>query len=139
VDDCTRECVAIEVDTSITGMRVKAIMERLADTRGLPRSIIVDHGPEFEGQVLDAWAYTTGVQLAFIRPGKRGLTLTAARERVDELRSRYLRGDRDLRAVLDAEQHEAERQRREAEEAEAARPVPTRLLWARCSMPTSRA
>jgi putative transposase len=70
VDDCTRECLAIEVDTSITGTRVKAVMERLAETRGLPRSITVDHGPEFEGQVLDAWAYAANVQLAFIRPGK---------------------------------------------------------------------
>jgi putative transposase len=70
VDDCTRECLAIEVDTSLTGTRVKAVMERLADTRGLPRSITVDHGPEFEGQVLDAWAYAANVQLAFIRPGK---------------------------------------------------------------------
>jgi putative transposase len=70
VDDCTRECVALEVDTSITGTRVKAVLQRLADTRGLPRSITVDHGPEFEGQVLDAWAYSTNVQLSFIRPGK---------------------------------------------------------------------
>jgi putative transposase len=70
VDDCTRECVALEVDTSITGTRVKAVLERLADTRGLPRSITVDHGPEFEGQVLDAWAYRSNVQLSFIRPGK---------------------------------------------------------------------
>lgn len=70
VDDCTRECLAIEVDTSITGTRVKAVMERLADLRVLPRSITVDHGPEFEGQVLDAWAYAANVQLAFIRPGK---------------------------------------------------------------------
>jgi putative transposase len=70
VDDCTRECVALEVDTSITGTRVKAVLEQLADTRGLPRSITVDHGPEFEGQVLDAWAYRSNVQLSFIRPGK---------------------------------------------------------------------
>ena len=70
VDDCTRECVAIEVDTSITGSRVKAVLERLADLRGLPRSITVDHGPEFEGQVMDAWAYERGVSLSFIRPGK---------------------------------------------------------------------
>lgn len=70
VDDCTRECLAIEVDTSITGTRVKAVMQRLADTRGLPRSITVDHGPEFESQVLDAWAYAANVRLAFIRPGK---------------------------------------------------------------------
>jgi putative transposase len=30
----------------------------------------VDHGPEFEGQVLDAWAYERAVHLSFIRPGK---------------------------------------------------------------------
>jgi putative transposase len=70
VDDFSRESPAIEVDTSITGRRVVAVLERLADLRGLPRSITVDHGPEFEGQVLDAWAYQRGVQLAFIRPGK---------------------------------------------------------------------
>lgn len=70
VDDCTRECLAIEVDTSITGTRVKAVLNRLADARALPRSITVDHGPEFEGQVLDAWAYERAVQLSFIRPGK---------------------------------------------------------------------
>ena len=32
VDDCTRECVAIEVDTSITGTRVQAVLDRLAET-----------------------------------------------------------------------------------------------------------
>src|SRR6202051_5375169 len=45
-------------------------MAQLADARGLPRSITVDHGPEFEGHVLDAWAYCSNVQLSFIRPGK---------------------------------------------------------------------
>lgn len=70
VDDCTRECLALEVDTSITGTRVVSVLERLADIRGLPQSITVDHGPEFEGKVLDAWAYTNHVMLAFIRPGK---------------------------------------------------------------------
>jgi putative transposase len=70
VDDCTRECLAIEVDTSITGLRVQGVLERLADTRGLPKSITVDNGPEFDGQVLDKWAYRSGVHLSFIRPGK---------------------------------------------------------------------
>jgi putative transposase len=45
VDDCTRECLAIEVDTSITGTRVKHVMNRLAEARGLPKSITVDNGP----------------------------------------------------------------------------------------------
>jgi putative transposase len=70
VDDCTRECLAIEVDTSIPGVRVQAVLERLGDTRGLPQSITVDNGPEFDGKVLDQWSYRTGVWLAFIRPGK---------------------------------------------------------------------
>ena len=70
VDDFKRECLAIEVDTSLPGSRVVAVLERLRDLRGLPSSITVDHGPKFEGQVLDAWAYKRGVRLAFIRPGK---------------------------------------------------------------------
>lgn len=32
--------------------------------------ISVDNGPEFQGQVLDAWAYQANVALSFIRPGK---------------------------------------------------------------------
>jgi putative transposase len=53
--------VAIEVNTSITGLRVQAVLDRIADTRGLPKSITVDNGPEFDGQVLDKWSYPTGV------------------------------------------------------------------------------
>jgi len=56
--------------TRINGRRVVAVLDRLGDLRGLPLSITVDHGPEFEGQVLDAWAYEHGVRLNFIRPGK---------------------------------------------------------------------
>jgi putative transposase len=70
VDDFSRECLAIEVDTSINGWRVVTVLERRADLRGLPLSITVDHGPEFEGQALDTWAYQAGVSLNFIRPGK---------------------------------------------------------------------
>ena len=70
VDDFTRECVAIEVDTSLTGNRVRTVLNRLAEMRGLPQSITVDNGPEFQSQVLDSWAYAANVQLSFIRPGK---------------------------------------------------------------------
>jgi putative transposase len=70
LDDCTRECLVIEVDTSITGKRVAMVLKRLEDARGLPKSITVDHGPEFEGQVLDVWAYEHHLQLSFTRPGK---------------------------------------------------------------------
>jgi putative transposase len=51
-------------------LTVQAALDRIADTRGLPKSIIVDNGPEFDGRVLDKWSYRTGVHLSFIRPGK---------------------------------------------------------------------
>lgn len=70
VDDYTRECPAIEVDTSINGVRVARVLDRLADLHGLPEMIRTDNGPEFAGQALDAWAYRRGVKLDFIRPGK---------------------------------------------------------------------
>lgn len=58
VDDYTRECLAIEVDTSLPGLRVAMVLQRLAEMRGLPRSITVDNGPEFAGRALDAWGPT---------------------------------------------------------------------------------
>ena len=70
VDQFTKECPVIEVDTSINGLRVSRVLEWLSMTRGLPASITVDNGPEFSGMALDRWAYVKHVQLAFIRPGK---------------------------------------------------------------------
>lgn len=70
VDDYSRECPAIEVDTSIGGLRVVRVLERLAESRGLPEIITLDNGPEFTGKALDEWAYSRGVKLNFIRPGK---------------------------------------------------------------------
>ena len=70
IDDYSRECPAIEVDTSLGGVRVVDVLDRLADTRGLPEVITMDNGPEFAGRALDEWAYRRGVKLNFIRPGK---------------------------------------------------------------------
>ena len=70
VDDFTRECMAIEVDRSLPGLRVTRVLDRLHAALGLPQSIVVDNGPEFAGRTLDAWAYARGLTLRFIRPGK---------------------------------------------------------------------
>lgn len=70
VDDYTRESPAIEVDTSIGGRRICRVLDRLAETRGLPEVIVMDNGPEFIGKALDQWAYEKGVKLHFIQPGK---------------------------------------------------------------------
>jgi len=70
VDDFTRTCLAIEVDTSIGGRRVVEVLQRLVETRARPTVLITDNGPEFVGRALDAWAYAQGIRLHFIEPGK---------------------------------------------------------------------
>jgi len=70
VDRYTRECLLTEVDTSLTGHRVVAVLNLLVAMRGRPETIRVDNGPEFISQALDSWAFEKGVKLHFIRPGK---------------------------------------------------------------------
>jgi putative transposase len=70
VDDYTRECPAIEVDTALGGLRVRRVLDRIASERGLPEAIVVDNGPEFRGRALAAWSEERGVRLQFIQPGK---------------------------------------------------------------------
>lgn len=69
-DVFTRECLAIEVATSLPAVRVVEILERVGRERGLPQEIVVDNGREYDCRVTDAWAYGHGVRLAFIEPGK---------------------------------------------------------------------
>ncbi len=70
IDSYTREAVAIEVDTSIPGRRVVAVLNRVIAERATPREILLDNGPELTSKVLDQWAYDRAVQLRFIDPGK---------------------------------------------------------------------
>ncbi len=70
VDNMSRESPAIEVDVSLPSIRVVAVLERLAQTHGLPKVIYVDNGPEFVAKALDTWAHRHGVKLAYSRPGK---------------------------------------------------------------------
>ena len=70
MDVYSRECLALEVDTSITGKRVARVLDRLKRDRGLPGILGSDNGPEFRGRQMDQWAYDNGVKLHFIKPGK---------------------------------------------------------------------
>lgn len=70
VDTYTRECLAIEVDTSLPGQRVVRTLDRLVEIHGAPTSLRLDNGPEFVGRAVDAWAYQHKVQMHFITPGK---------------------------------------------------------------------
>ena len=71
LDVCTREALGIEVDTSLSGVRVSRVLDRIIDERGqAPQTIIMDNGPELTSKALDQWAYARGVRLHFIDPGK---------------------------------------------------------------------
>ncbi len=71
VDDCTREALVMEVETSISGQRVARWLDEEAAIRGAyPGTIVCDNGPEFISHALDEWADSHGVQLQFIQPGK---------------------------------------------------------------------
>ena len=70
LDDYTRECPSIEVDTSLGGLRVRRVLDRIASERGLPEAIVLDNGPEFRGRALAAWSEERRVRLEFIQPGK---------------------------------------------------------------------
>ena len=70
VDDHTKRCLWIEVDSSISGHRVSRILDNLVELHGKPERIHSDNGPEFAGMALDQWSYRNGVEHTFIQPGK---------------------------------------------------------------------
>ena len=68
IDDYNREVLWIETDTSLPTHRVIRTLEALKDSRGLPKMIRVDNGPEFISGKLSAWCEENKVQLLFIEP-----------------------------------------------------------------------
>ena len=69
IDDFTREAVATEVDTSLSGRRVVRVLDSLAQSRGLPKIITCDNGSEFTSKIVQAWAIRHDVRLNFTTPG----------------------------------------------------------------------
>ena len=54
-DTYTREGLAIVVDTSISGLRVRRELDRLIAERERPEEIRVDNGAEFLGRAVTSW------------------------------------------------------------------------------------
>jgi putative transposase len=70
VDAYTRECLALEVDTSFASRRVTRVLEARIAERGRPQAIRCDNGPEFTSRHFLAWAVERGIELIHIQPGK---------------------------------------------------------------------
>ncbi|SMO80996.1 integrase core domain-containing protein, partial [Solitalea koreensis] len=65
-----RQVLAIETDTSLPAARLIRVLDQLKESRGLPKSIRMDNGPEFISKKLDDWSKENKVTLVFIQPGK---------------------------------------------------------------------
>lgn len=70
LDEGTRECLAIEVDTSLPAERVVRVLEQLKTERGLPIQLRVDNGPELISARLTDWCSDNNINLVYIQPGK---------------------------------------------------------------------
>lgn len=70
IDECTRESLALEIDTSLNGNRVARVLDQVIERRGRPEMIRCDNGSEFTGKALYEWSKRNGVLLYFIDPGK---------------------------------------------------------------------
>ena len=70
VDDCTRECLALVADTSLSGFRVARELDRLIIERGRPKMIVSDNGSELTSNAILAWADQSRVAWHYIAPGK---------------------------------------------------------------------
>ncbi len=70
VDVFTRECLALETDTSMGSLRVLRVLDRIIAERGAPQRIRSDNGPEFTSRAYLAWSLERRIELVHIRPGK---------------------------------------------------------------------
>jgi putative transposase len=114
-DDYSREAPAIEVDTSLGGVRVVRVLDRLKVERGLPRQIRSDNGPEFVSKAVEQWAYENGVNWHFIEPGKpienAYVESFNARFRDECLNENWFTGLADARQKIEAWRQDYNRQR----------------------------
>jgi putative transposase len=70
VDEFTRECLRMVVDTSLGGNRVARELSELVAKRGKPEAIVSDNGTEFTSNAILQWSLETGVKWQYIQPGK---------------------------------------------------------------------
>lgn len=70
VDAFTRECLALEADTSLGSGRVTRALDRLIEERGAPGNVRSDNGPEFTSRHMLGWAEERKINLVHIQPGR---------------------------------------------------------------------
>jgi putative transposase len=70
VDDCTRTCLGLVADTSLSGLRVARALDQLIHEHGKPRMVVSDNGSELTSNAILRWADDSRVAWHYIAPGK---------------------------------------------------------------------
>ena len=70
VDDHTRECLALVVDTSLSGRRVVRELDAVIAQRGRPSTVVSDNGTEFTSMAILRWSQDRQIDWHYIAPGK---------------------------------------------------------------------
>ncbi len=70
VDDFTRECLALVVDTSLSGIRVARELDALVAVRGRPLMIVSDNGTELTSRAILQWQEDQTRRVALHRAGQ---------------------------------------------------------------------
>lgn len=69
IDEYTRECVVLQVATSMGAQAVIEMLSRAVQMRGRPRYVRSDNGPEFIAKAIQEWLTSAGVGGLYIEPG----------------------------------------------------------------------
>jgi len=69
IDEYTRECLALEVERSMTSLDVIDVLAQVLLIRGAPGHIRSDNGPEFIACAMRKYLETAGVGTLYIEPG----------------------------------------------------------------------
>ncbi len=110
VDAFTRECLALEADTSLGSGRVTRVLDRLIDERGVPENVRSDNGPEFTSRRMLGWAEERKITLVHIQPGRPmqngHVESFHGRLRDECLNVSWFRTLNDVRLTIDRWRHE---------------------------------
>jgi len=66
--DCTREALAIEIDTSLSSKRILRTLENVIAWRGKPTVIRTDNGPEFTSIEFEWWCKEHKIEIQLFNP-----------------------------------------------------------------------
>lgn len=106
VDAFTRECLALEADTSLGSDRITRELDRLIEHRGQPESVRSDNGPEFTSRRMLGWAEERKISLIHIQPGRPmqngQVESFHGRLRDECLNANWFRTLNDVRRTLDS-------------------------------------